>query len=148
MPLTEAIAVGLIAGFFLYEWIGLSAGGFVVPGYVALFLDRPWVLGATAVASLLAWGVVRGLSRWLVIYGRRRFMLMVLAGFACQALVEWGLGHLPAPLPRAEVIGFIIPGLIANEMDRQGVIPTWSALAVLAVFVRLVLAAGGLLEVW
>ena len=148
MPLIPAIAIGLIAGFFLYEWIGLSPGGFVVPGYVALFLDRPWVLAATAVASLLTWGVVRGLSRWLVLYGRRRFMLMVLAGFACQWLVEWGLGHLPAPIPQADVIGFIIPGLIANEVDRQGAIPTLSALAVLSVFVRLVLAACGLLEVW
>jgi poly-gamma-glutamate biosynthesis protein PgsC/CapC len=148
MPLIEAIAIGLIAGFILYEWIGLSPGGFVVPGYVALFLDRPGVLAATAVASLLAWGAVRGLSRWLVLYGRRRFMLMVLAGFACQWLVERGLGYLSATMPRAEVIGFIIPGLIANEVDRQGVTPTFAALAVLAVFVRLVLAACGLLEVW
>jgi poly-gamma-glutamate biosynthesis protein PgsC/CapC len=148
MPLIEAIAIGLLAGFFLYEWIGFSPGGFVVPGYVALYLDRPWVIVATLVTSLLAWGVVRGLSRWLVLFGRRRFMLMVLAGFACQWLVEWGLGHLPASIPRADVIGFIIPGLIANEMDRQGVIPTLSALAVLSVFVRLVLAAAGLLAVW
>ena len=148
MPLIEAIAVGLIAGFLLYEWIGLSPGGFVVPGYVALYLDRPWVIAATLVACLLTWGVVRGLSHWLVLYGRRRFMLMVLAGFACQWLVERGLGHLPATVPRADVIGFIIPGLIANELDRQGAIPTFSALAILSVFVRLVLAAGGLLEVW
>lgn len=148
MPLVEAIAIGLVAGFFLYEWIGLSPGGFVVPGYVALFLDRPMVLAATAAASLLAWAVVRVLSRWLVLYGRRRFMLMVLAGFACQWLLEWAGGHLPAALPRTEVIGFIIPGLIANEVDRQGIGPTFSALAVLAVLVRLVLAAAGWLEVW
>lgn len=148
MPLTEAIAIGLIAGFFLYEWFGLSPGGFVVPGYVALFLDRPWALAATAVTCLLAWGVVRGLSHWLVIYGRRRFMLMVLAGFACQWLVELGGRALPAPLPQADVIGFIIPGLIANELDRQGVVSTFSALAILAVIVRLVLAAAGMLAVW
>jgi poly-gamma-glutamate biosynthesis protein PgsC/CapC len=148
MPLTEAIAIGLIAGFLLYEWCGLSPGGFVVPGYVALYLDRPWVLGATVVTCLLAWGIVRGLSRWLVIYGRRRFLLMVLAGFACQWLVEVGLKTLPGPLPPTDVIGFIIPGLIANELDRQGVIPTFAALALLAVVVRLVLVATGLLPVW
>jgi poly-gamma-glutamate biosynthesis protein PgsC/CapC len=148
MPLIESIAVGLIAGFFLYEWIGLSPGGFVVPGYLALYLDRPWVLGATLAASLLTWGIVRGLSQWLILYGRRRFMLMVLVGFACQWAIEAGLAQLPAPMARAEVIGFIIPGLIANELDRQGVGPTLAALAVLAVGVRLVLVAGGVLEVW
>jgi poly-gamma-glutamate biosynthesis protein PgsC/CapC len=148
MPLTEAIAIGLLAGFLLYEWCGLSPGGFVVPGYVALQLDRPWVLGATLAACLLAWGIVRGLSRWLIIYGRRRFLLMVLAGFACQGLVEAALRTLPGPVPPTEVIGFIIPGLIANELDRQGAMPTFAALAILAVIVRLVLAATGLLPVW
>lgn len=148
MPLTEAIGIGLAAGFLLYEWIGLSPGGFVVPGYVALFLDRPWVLGATAVACLLTWGTVRGLSRWLILYGRRRFMLMVLIGFVCQWLLESALKHLPAPLPPTEVIGFIIPGLVANEFERQGVVPTLSALAILSVVVRLVLVASGLLEAW
>lgn len=148
MPLTEAIAIGLVAGFFLYERFGLSPGGFVVPGYVALFLDQPWVLAASAVSCLLTWGVVRGLSRWLILYGRRRFMLMVLAGFASQWLVELVLRQAPAPVPSADVIGYIIPGLVANELDRQGVLPTLSALAILAVFVRLVLAAFGLLEVW
>ena len=75
-------------------------------------------------------------------------MLMVLAGFACQWLVEWGLGHLPASVPRADVIGYIIPGLIANELERQGVLRTVAALAVLAVFVRLVLVVAGLLPAW
>lgn len=148
MPLIEAIAIGLLAGFFLYEWLGLSPGGFVVPGYIALFLDKPAALVGTAVASLLAWGVVRGMSRWMILYGRRRFMLIVLAGFASQWLVEWAGGLLPAPLPRAEVIGFIIPGLIANELDRQGVVPTLAALSLLAVVVRLVLIACGALPVW
>jgi len=148
MPLIESIAIGLLAGFFLYEWIGLSAGGFVVPGYVALCLDRPWALGVTLGASLLTFGVVRGLSRWVILYGRRRFTLMLLTGFACQWLVEAALGHLPMAAFRGEVIGFIIPGLIANEMERQGILPTLSALTILSVIVRLVLAASGLLEVW
>ena len=86
MPLIESIAIGLLAGFFLYEWIGLSPGGFVVPGYVALCLDRPWALGATLGASFLTLFIVRALSRWVILYGRRRFTLMLLTGFACQWL--------------------------------------------------------------
>ncbi|MBI5692469.1 MAG: poly-gamma-glutamate biosynthesis protein PgsC [Verrucomicrobia bacterium] len=148
MPVVEAIAIGLVAGFFLYEWFGLSPGGFVVPGYVALYLDRPGVLVATAGASVLAWGAVRLASRWLILYGRRRFALMVLVGFGAQWLVETVAAHHRGALPPGEVIGYIIPGLIANEAERQGVLPTVSALAVLSVGVRLVLVAAGWLEVW
>ena len=37
------------------------------------------------------------------------------------------------------VIGFIIPGLIANAMEKQGIIKTLSAMTVAAVLVRLIL---------
>jgi len=36
-------------------------------------------------------------------------------------------------------IGLIIPGLIANWMERQGVIKTISTMLIVAVFIRLVL---------
>ncbi|MBI4224246.1 MAG: poly-gamma-glutamate biosynthesis protein PgsC, partial [Deltaproteobacteria bacterium] len=36
-------------------------------------------------------------------------------------------------------IGFIIPGLIAIWLDRQGVVETLAALAIVSVMVRLIL---------
>ena len=35
------------------------------------------------------------------------------------------------------VIGYIIPGLLANDMLRQGITATLSSLAVVSIFVRL-----------
>jgi poly-gamma-glutamate biosynthesis protein PgsC/CapC len=148
MPLVESIALGLLLGFFLYERLGLSAGGLVVPGYVALFLHRPALLAATLAVSLAAWALVHLAARWLIIFGRRRFLLTLLTGFALQYLLEWATGQPPWSGPGLDVIGFIIPGLIANEMERQRILPTLSALAILSVLVRLLLAALGLLEVW
>ena len=37
--LVEAIAIGLVLGFFLFEWTGLVAGGLIAPGYFALSLS-------------------------------------------------------------------------------------------------------------
>jgi len=148
MPLKESIAIGLLLGFFLYEWLGLSAGGFVVPGYVALYLDRPVVIAATLAVCFATYGLVHLASRWTIIYGRRRFMLMLLTGFALQGLVEWTAGRLPWSGFDMDVIGYVIPGLVANDLERQGVLPTLSTLTILAVFVRLALAALGLLEIW
>lgn len=145
MELTESIAIGLVFGFFFYERFGLSAGGFVVPGYIALQLSHPWILAGTLAVSLLTFLLVKIASRFAIVYGRRRFILMVLTGFALQ----WGFRLLIQPAAIADesdIFGFIIPGLIANEMERQSVLPTLTALLVISVLVRLSLIALGLVR--
>jgi poly-gamma-glutamate biosynthesis protein PgsC/CapC len=146
MLLTEAIAIGLVLGFFCYEWIGLSAGGFVVPGYLALYWDRPWMVATTLALALIVYWTVEGIGRIAIVYGRRRFMLSLLTGFAGQWLLEFviqGTGLIPM---ETDAIGYIIPGLIANEMSRQRVVPTVGMLVALSVAVRLVLIVMGLLR--
>ena len=145
MNLNESIAIGLLFGFFFYEWFGLSAGGFVVPGYIALQLNHPLILAGTLTISLLTYLSVKIVSRYAILYGRRRFILMVLAGFAWhwafKLLVIQG-GVLTDP----DILGYIIPGLIANEMERQRILPTLLALLIISVMVRLSLIALGLLR--
>jgi poly-gamma-glutamate biosynthesis protein PgsC/CapC len=144
--LTEAIAIGLVLGFFCYEWIGLSAGGFVVPGYLALYWDRPWMVATTLALAFIVHRAVEGIGRVAIVYGRRRFMLSLLAGFAGQWLLETvtlRTGMLPMEM---DAIGYIIPGLIANEMSRQRVVPTVCMLVALSVTVRLMLIVLGLLR--
>ena len=38
---TVSIAIGLIVSLLFTEWFGLSGGGMIVPGYLALYIDRP-----------------------------------------------------------------------------------------------------------
>jgi poly-gamma-glutamate biosynthesis protein PgsC/CapC len=145
MILNEAIAVGLLYGFFLYEWIGLSAGGFVVPGYIAVQMNNPTLLAGTLMVSFLTYATVKVASRFTILYGRRRFILMILAGFAWQwafklALIE-GFAF-----AADDSLGFIIPGLIANEMERQGIWPTLLVMLTISIMVRLTLIALGLLR--
>jgi poly-gamma-glutamate biosynthesis protein PgsC/CapC len=145
MNLNEAIAVGLVYGFFFYEWVGLSAGGFVVPGYIALQLNNPLLLAGTLTVSLLAYATVKLASYYTILYGRRRFILMVLAGFTWQwvfklLVVKGGV------VVAEDSLGFIIPGLIANEMGRQRILPTLLVLLTISVMVRLTLIALGLIR--
>ena len=143
MLLTEAIAIGLVLGFLAYERIGLSPGGFVVPGYLALYLDRPLMVASTLILAWATHLIVEGISRFAIVYGRRRFMLCLLTAFAGQWLIElaaWRTGIVPVEM---DAIGYIIPGLIANEISRQRFVPTVCMLVVLAVAVRLVLIALG-----
>jgi gamma-polyglutamate biosynthesis protein CapC len=146
MNLTESIAIGLVFGFFFYEWVGLSAGGFVVPGYIALQLGSPLLLAGTLTTSLLTYFSVKASSRYIILYGRRRFILMVLAGFAWQWLFKVVVIQQFVLTMETDILGFIIPGLIANEMDRQHILPTILTLLVISVMVRLTLIGLGVVR--
>jgi poly-gamma-glutamate biosynthesis protein PgsC/CapC len=76
----------------------------------------------------------------MIIYGRRRTVLMILVGFAMGALLR-SFGTLPLPMTTIDlsIIGYIIPGLIAIWIDRQGLIESFSALLIASVIVRIIL---------
>ena len=141
MLLTESIAVGLVLGFLFYEWAGLSAGGLVVPGYIALYWDRPLMIAVTLALSLITLVLVRLLARVTILYGRRRFILMMIAGFLFRWLFEVFVTRTGLVGIEIDTIGYIIPGLIANEMERQRVLPTIFSLVIISVLVRLILVA-------
>lgn len=135
--LIEAIAIGLVYGFFFFEWTGLVAGGLIAPGYFALAFDRPWAIALCLLTALITMAGVRALSFVTILYGRRRFILSILVAFALQ----WSVGAMVMGTElaqgRVEVVGYIIPGLVAHEMDRQGIGLTLLALLVLSCLVFL-----------
>jgi len=145
-----SIGIGLVVSLFFSEMLGLTAGGMVVPGYIALYLDRPLIIIFTLAVSYLTYFIVHSLSAVTIIYGRRRTVLMILVGFALGALIR-SLGSLELPVATIDltIIGYIIPGLIAIWIDRQGLVESFSALITASVIVRmfLLLITGGELEI-
>ena len=138
--LTEAVAIGLLFSLYASESLGYVAGGLVVPGYFAVISSSPGMLVATLLASLLSLGVLRLLSRVMLLYGRRRLMLAVLLGFLFAELSRRVVVWYPSPwLFHLQAFGFIIPGLLAYWMDRQGVGTTLGMLVVNVALIRLVL---------
>lgn len=147
---TLSIGIGLVVSLFSSEMLGLTAGGMVVPGYIALYLDRPLIIIFTLAVSYLTYFIVHSLSAVTIIYGRRRTVLMILVGFALGALIR-SFGSLELPMATIDltIIGYIIPGLIAIWIDRQGLVESFSALITASVIVRmcLLLITGGELEI-
>ena len=146
-PISVAIGLGLAVTLLFSELFGLAAGGMVVPGYIALCLNNPLCVALTLLAAWLTYLVVRMVSWKVILYGRRRIVLMILVGFLIGALIRvLPLGDAIAWTSMAgaaatgvAVVGFIIPGLIAIWIDRQGLVETVSVLLVTSVVVRLVL---------
>ena len=145
-----SIGIGLLVSLAFSEMLGLTASGMVVPGYVALYLDRPIVIILTLLISYATYFIVHSLSAVMIIYGRRRTVLMILVGFALGAAVR-SFGHLQLPMTIVDltVIGYIIPGLIAIWIDRQGAVESFSSLIIASVIVRiiLILITGGEMKI-
>jgi poly-gamma-glutamate biosynthesis protein PgsC/CapC len=146
----ESIGLGLIVSLVFSEILGLAAGGLIVPGYIALYLDQPYRLMGTILASLVTFASVKLLSRLILLYGRRTLVFCVLLGFLFGFLTRYVLvfnAMLGAPVDVSvmQSIGYIIPGLIAYWMFRQGVWETLSTMIMAAFLVRtaLVIAHGG-----
>ena len=148
--LTASIGIGLAVSLFFSEVFGLAAGGMVVPGYIALYLNRPVDIVLTVLASAITYVVVHSLSTFIIIYGKRRTVLMIIVGYLVRGLLNLipfytsstllnFSQHLSGTPSDFAVIGFVIPGLIAIWMDRQGVLETLAALITSATVVRLVL---------
>ncbi len=138
--LAISIGVGLCISLFFAEVFGVAVGGMVVPGYIAVHMSQPLNIIVTLGVGLLTFLVVRLLSSIIIIYGRRRTVLMIITGY----ILVMGMNlfmHDFAMFQNVEisVIGFIIPGLIAIWMDRQGVVETLSALLIASSVVRLIL---------
>lgn len=145
--LIEGIGIGMIMSFFLTETIGLAAGGIVVPGYIALLLHHPFRVIATVLLALVTFLITKIFSRFVLLFGRRLLVLAVLIGYL--------LGYLTRIFPPLRIsemrldittIGYVIPGLIAYWMNRQGVIETISTMMIAAVLARLlvIVISGGL----
>ena len=138
--ITLSIGIGLVTSLTFSEVLGLTAGGMVVPGYIALYLDRPLAVIATLAASYLTYIIVHSLSAVMIIYGRRRTVLMILVGYVIGALIRsFGVLDLQGMTVDLTIIGYIIPGLIAIWIDRQGLIESLSALIIAGVIVRIIL---------
>lgn len=122
----EVVLVGVALSLLFSELTGLSPAGLVVPGYIALSLQTPGRVLYTLLIALLAWGVARLLARWMILYGRRRFAILILLSFLVNALIVSG-GVLPYD---PGMIGVLVPGIIANEVEKQGVLKSMLSLAV------------------
>jgi len=128
----ETLLIGLVLALLWAEITDLSPGGIIVPGYFALYLDRPLRAAATLAVALLTLAIYRFLARHLILFGRRRFVLMVLVGAVLSQAWLLVLPRVFAAPVELRVIGWVIPGILASSLVRQKVLPTLASLAAVA----------------
>jgi poly-gamma-glutamate biosynthesis protein PgsC/CapC len=132
------IIFGIMLGLLFTELTGLSPGGIIVPGYFALFLGRPLEIALTTAAAAGVMFAVKFISRLFFLFGRRRYVLCLLLGMLCKLGIERVYqGFASDSGSAAGIIGWLIPGIIANDMYKQGIPRTVLAAATVTALVFL-----------
>jgi poly-gamma-glutamate biosynthesis protein PgsC/CapC len=139
----ETLLIGILMAVLYVEVFDIYPGGIIVPAYIALYLDQPLRVLATILIALLSLLTYRILSRFLILFGRRRFVTMILVGVLWAQLWFLLIPHLFTSSIELRAIGWLIPGLLANNLEKQKFFLTLASLltvSILAFFlVRVIL---------
>lgn len=128
--MNDILLFGIIAGLIFTELTDLSPGGIIVPAYFAMYAyDWRRMLG-TILLSFLCVFVVRFFSKYMILYGRRRYSVYLMTGILLKYLVSiLGAGA-------AFSIGSLIPGILGREIERQKALPTLLSLGIVTLIIR------------
>ena len=118
---TVCLAIGILLGMFYYHKTGWACGGIITPGVIAIYIGDPDIILVSVAAGLGTWLVLEGLVRFTGLYGRQRLAAAMLIALALRyPLVSvWGETSL--------WLGWVVPGLLGADMQRQGAVMTLSA---------------------
>ncbi|MFA6035636.1 MAG: poly-gamma-glutamate biosynthesis protein PgsC [Candidatus Micrarchaeia archaeon] len=117
-----AVGIGLVVSIIFYEKFQIAPGGMLVPGYIALFFNHPEQILYTFIISLLTGFFIEAFAKkHIILFGRRKFTAVVLTGAVLTFLSEALFTDFTAFVPFVgfQIVGIIIPGLIANEIEHQ-----------------------------
>ena len=128
----EIVLIGVAVSLLFTELTGFSPAGLIVPGYIVLCLQTPVRIVYTLVIALLAWGGGKLLGR--------RFAVMILLAFTIDLIIASSeiLPYDPG------IIGVLVPGIIANELERQGAVKSLMSLAVVVGILALIMMGMGM----
>lgn len=124
-----SLIIGVVLSLLYAEKVGVVPAGLIVPGYMALVFDQPIFVGTVLLISFFTYFIVtKGVARVTILYGRRKFAAMLTVGIALKLIFDFfaplTFPYLPFEMQEFRGIGVIVPGLIANTIQRQGLVPT------------------------
>ena len=124
---TICLAFGMLLGMFYYQKTGWACGGIITPGVIAMYMGDPGKILVSIAAGLVTWVILELLVRFFSLYGRQRLAIAMLIALALRyPLVSvWGETSL--------WLGWVVPGLIGADIQRQGMAITLTAVAAVSV---------------
>ena len=137
--MNELAVLALLISLVFTELTNLVPGGIIVPFYFALYLDDPVKILATVISALIAMAAVKFLSRYTILYGRRKFALYLIIGILEKILFTYlYFGNTYMFYNLSMTIGYLVPGILGREMEKQGILKTLGSLTIVVLLIKLV----------
>lgn len=134
MNVTElyiAVLVGLLLSIAIEEFFGISAGGVIVPGYLSLLCDDLLSIVVVFAIAMLTYLIVEFiLPKFVLLFGKRKFVACLLVGLVFKVIADFFVPVLPFATLAFRGVGVVTPGLIANTSSKQGLHITMPAVLI------------------
>lgn len=134
----KVIILGIFVSLIYSELTGFSPSGLIVPGYLALNASNPSRIFFTLLVSLITYLIIKFVSEYTIIYGKRQFAMSVGVSLLVNLILTTVM---PSSLG---IIGNIIPGIIANEWNKEGIIVSSISLTIVVLIIVLIMLALGM----
>lgn len=135
----KVIILGIFISLIYTEITNISPSGLIVPGYIALNLNNVDRIILTLLVSLITYLIIRLLSKYIIIYGRRQFAISVALAILVNYIVS---KYIISNTYGA--IGNIIPGIIANSWINEGIIPSIISLFIVVLIIGIIMMITGI----
>ena len=138
--MAELLILGVIVSIVFYELTDITPGGLIVPGIMVAHIGQPLRMVYTLLIAIASYYIVKLLSRRFLIFGKRRFVLLIVISLALHVLFNLICGAFTLNFQSfaISVVGYTVSGIIANNMFKQGVVKTSLSLAVVVCIIELV----------
>jgi hypothetical protein len=107
------VGLGILTGLVWSRRTGWSCGGIITPGLLALYASQPLDAAFALILGVALCAPLSFVSRELGLCGRERVGAAMLLALCVRIALAF-----PVPL---HPVGWVIPGLIAADGQRQGV---------------------------
>lgn len=111
MHSTITIITGILLGLIWKRRTGWNCGGIITPGLLALY--SPERICMCLLAGMVLSPVVEYVCRKLDLYGTERTGAAMILAMILREVLPVGTG-----------VGFVVPGLVACDVNRQGIAMT------------------------
>lgn len=138
--MAEVLILGVIVSIVFYEMTDITPGGLVVPGLMVAYIGQPLRMVYTLLVAIAAYFLVKLLSRRFLIFGKRRFVLLIIISFVLHVAFNLLVGAFSLNLTSIAIslVGYTVSGIIANNMFKQGVVKTSLSLAIVVCVIQLI----------
>lgn len=110
-------------------------GGIIVPVYFAMYMYQPRRIIGTLIIACIVVIIYKLLSKKLLIFGRRRFVFLLVLSTFITLIINSFTNTYSMKTIGYRTLDAIIPGLLGNNIARQGLVVTLLSLFLVSVFI-------------